>query len=238
MAETRKRKVKNKPSQNRKVVEEQAYKAASEQEQEEPAKQQPASSDNHHAIDASSDDTNRSVELEVTAAFEIWNNAWNRGDLNGYLDAYWDSAETRYVSETLKNVDGVDNCVVLGRSTINRVFTDVFERTKSFLAKQPSKKGKVGYLSLKQLEITPAGSVDAIVFGEFQLEMTDAITRGGLFTIHVRKVERKWVIISEHATSLPTSEVPVPLMKKKTTFTILSRKVSSVCSASAVSRNC
>lgn len=158
------------------------------------------------------------VEAEVRAAFDQWNDAWNRGDLGGYLDAYWDSDETRYISESLKNVPGAEKWVIYGKQNIDKVFTDVFVRTKTFLATQATKKGVAGLLSLSRLQVTPAGPDEAVVFGEYLLELTESLRRTGLFTIHVRKENDRWVIVSEHSTSLPKEEGAVQGWSSKCTL--------------------
>ena len=157
---------------------------------------QRGSSDAHLDVD---------IEMEVKAAFDKWNDAWNRGDLQGYLDAYWDSRETRYVSESLKAVPFADGIVVHGKKNIDKVFTDVFVRSKTMLLKEETRKGVAGLLSLVKLQVTPASSTNAIVFGQFNIEMTDSLSRSGVFTIHVRKEQGLWVIVSEHATALASS---------------------------------
>jgi ketosteroid isomerase-like protein len=147
--------------------------------------------------------SHETVTEEIQAAFSKWNEAWNKGDLEGYLDAYWDSPDTRYVSESLKPVPGVPGIVVLGKKEIDKVFTDVFIQSKRFLENQLSKKGVAGLVSLVQLDVTPAGTTDAVAFGQYRLELTDTVTRGGVFTIHLRKVKDKWKIVYEHSTPLP-----------------------------------
>ena len=146
------------------------------------------------------------IEAEVKAAFDKWNDAWNRGDLQGYLDAYWDSPETRYVSESLKTVSFADGIVVRGKKNIDKVFTDVFVRSKMMLLKEDTRKGVAGMLSLVKLQVTPASTSNAVVFGEFKIDMTDSLSRTGVFTIHVRKERGLWVIVSEHATALTSGK--------------------------------
>jgi ketosteroid isomerase-like protein len=153
-------------------------------------------------MNATNSSTHLDMEAEIKAAFDTWNDAWNRGDLGGYLDAYWDSPETRYVSESLKSVPFADGIVVLGRQNIDKVFTDVFVRSKTFLANQSNRQGVAGLLSLPKLQVTAAGSTDAVVFGEFKIDMTTTTSRAGLITIHLRKEGGRWAIISEHTTSL------------------------------------
>ena len=148
------------------------------------------------------------VEAEVCEAFFEWINAWNSGNLFGYLDAYWESDQTRYISEHL--ADGPHSkggVIITGRREIDKIFTDIFIKNKKFQEKYKVKKGVAGIITLRKLIVTPTGGNHdhAIVFGEEQLELAGdkkGTIRGSVWTIHVQKING-WKIISEHATALP-----------------------------------
>mmetsp|Transcript_12272 Transcript_12272/g.16066 ORF Transcript_12272/g.16066 Transcript_12272/m.16066 type:complete len:250 (-) Transcript_12272:78-827(-) len=147
------------------------------------------------------------VETEVCEAFFEWTDSWNKGNLFGYLDAYWDSEQVRFVSETLLNSSHSKGSVVIhGRRGIDSIFTDIFVKTKKQQERYKEKKGVAGMISLRKLIVTPTGTKNAIVFGEHQMEVAGdkrGTSRGGVFTIHVRKLAGQWKIISEHSTALP-----------------------------------
>ncbi|KAL7578273.1 hypothetical protein ACA910_012689 [Epithemia clementina (nom. ined.)] len=150
------------------------------------------------------------VEAEVCEAFFEWTNAWNSGNLFGYLDAYWDSDQTRYVSEQLaEGPHTKGGVVVTGRRDIDKVFTDMFVKNKKQQERQKAKKGVAGIMTLRKLIVTPTGGDNhdnAIVFGEYFLEVAGdkkGMSDDRVFTIHVQKRNNAWKIISEHATALP-----------------------------------
>lgn len=156
---------------------------------------------------ATRDHNESQIEAEVCETFFAWMDCWNEGNLFGYLDSYWDSEETRYISEGLASSypPAKGGVVITGRRDIDRVFTDVFVKMKKLQEKHKSKKGVAGFLTLRKLIVTPTGYENAIVFGENQLEVAGEkpTSRGGVFTIHVRKMDGKWKIVSEHHTALP-----------------------------------
>ena len=147
------------------------------------------------------------VEAEVCEAFFGWTESWNAGNLFGYLDAYWDSEQVRYISESLlKSPHSKGNVVIYGKKQIEAIFTDTFVKNKKQQERYKDKKGVAGFISLRKLIVTPTGSKNAIVFGEHQMEVAGdkrGTVRAGVFTIHVRKLQGKWKIVSEHGTSKP-----------------------------------
>ena len=153
-------------------------------------------------------DTPCQVEAEVCEAFFEWTNAWNSGNLFGYLDAYWDSDQTRYISADLaEGPHAKGGVVITGRREIDKVFTEIFVKNKKQQEKQRKKKGVAGILTLRKLIVTPtsANHDHAVVYGEHQMELAGdkkGIPRSGVFTIHVQKING-WKIISEHGTTVP-----------------------------------
>jgi ketosteroid isomerase-like protein len=111
-------------------------------------------------------------------AFETWQQAWNSGDLEGYLAAYWDAAETRYTS---------NGAVIRGKVAI----------AEAYRARVPSPE-MMGTLNVPELDIELMGERDALVFGVWQLAGQDGSISSGAFTVHVRHINGRWYILSDH----------------------------------------
>ena len=119
----------------------------------------------------------QAISLEVRKAFDAWGEAWNNGDIDGYLEGYFDSPETRVTYNTK---------VIRGKQVL-------VDMNKSHFA-SPEAMGK---LSTTHFEVEPIGEMDAVVFGKMKRE-GGASPVDAVFTAHVRKIEGEWRIISEH----------------------------------------
>lgn len=130
-------------------------------------------------------DTTIAFTQEVQAAFKGWTERWNAGDLEGYLAAYADSDETRYCSGS-KAIRGKEN-----------------------IAAHYRERGTVGRLSVVEFEAQAMGGDDTLqvndglVFGQFELVLEDGTRHTGAFTVHVRKLNGLWRILSDHSCMTP-----------------------------------
>jgi ketosteroid isomerase-like protein len=124
-------------------------------------------------------DTTASFTQEVRAAFGGWTEKWNAGDLEGYLAAYADSDQTRYCAGS-KVIRGKEN-----------------------IAAHYREQGTSGHLSLVDFEAGTMGDNfnDGLVFGQFVLVLEDGTRHTGAFTVHVRKLNGLWRILSDHSAS-------------------------------------
>ena len=122
------------------------------------------------------DSPNNTIQA-VRDTFDGWNNAWNSGDLEAYLAGYWDSDQTRYVSNTQ---------VIRGKAAIAEAYRARFAAPEA-----------MGHLTLIELEVEPMGSTDALAFGVVQLTR-QADVFDGVFTVHVRHIDGKWMMVSDH----------------------------------------
>jgi ketosteroid isomerase-like protein len=118
---------------------------------------------------------------EVQIAFQGWTEKWNAGDLEGYLAAYADSDQTRYCSGS-KMIRGKEN-----------------------IAAHYRERGTSGHLSVVYFEAQAMGGDnslnDGLVFGQFELVLEDGTRHTGAFTVHVRKINGLWRILSDHSAS-------------------------------------
>ena len=116
----------------------------------------------------------------IRAVFESGCAAWNRGDIDGYLAAYWNSDKVRWIS---------DGTVLYGFEAIATVCKARFDSPDN-----------MGSLEVANLEIQLLGKNDALVFG-FWIQTTPAARRHGVFTDHVTKMDGEWLIVSDHSST-------------------------------------
>ena len=106
--------------------------------------------------------------------------AWNKCDIEGFMQGYWKSEELSFTSGN-KNTRG---------------WQATFENYK----KGYSSCDKMGKLSFSELEVTVLSKKSALVRGRFLLERkNDKPT--GLFTLIFRKVEDGWKVVHDHTST-------------------------------------
>jgi len=108
--------------------------------------------------------------------------AWNRGDLDGFMATYWKSPKLRFASG----------------ATVHRGWKATFERYRN---RYGSDQQGMGRLAFEDLEITPLGRDAAVVFGRYRLTRGDDEDSEGLFTLTVRKMDEKWLIVQDHTST-------------------------------------
>jgi ketosteroid isomerase-like protein len=116
----------------------------------------------------------------VRAVLEAQRDAWNRGDVAGYMDGYARSEDTVFVSG--------DN--------VTRGWQTVLDRYQ----KNYNSREKMGTLTFSDLEITPVGSDAAIVLGHWHLQRAKDEPHGR-FTLILRRTKQGWKIIHDHTSS-------------------------------------
>lgn len=117
---------------------------------------------------------------EVRAVLDAQAAAWNRGDIEGYMQGYAQSDDTVFVSG--------DN--------VTRGWRTVLERYK----KGYDSREKMGLLTFSDLEIKPFGRDAAIVIGRWQLKRASDMPHGR-FTLIFRRTRAGWRIIHDHTSS-------------------------------------
>ena len=121
------------------------------------------------------------IASEIESVLHAQQDAWNRGDIDAFMNGYWRSDETVFVS-------GDD---------VERGWQKVLERYK----KRYSDRAKMGTLTFSNLEITPLSDDSAIVLGSWQLRRANDEPHGR-FTLIFRRLREGWRIIHDH-TSAP-----------------------------------
>lgn len=120
------------------------------------------------------------IVREVRAVLDAQVAAWNRGDIDGFMDGYWQSPETVFVSG----------------DSLTRGWQTVRDRYK----KAYDTRAKMGTLSFLEIDIKPLGPQRAIAVGRWQLAGV-ADTPHGRFTLILRLTPEGWRIMHDHTSS-------------------------------------
>lgn len=104
--------------------------------------------------------------------------AWNKGDLPGFMEGYWQSPDLSFFSGDKKTAGW--------QATLER-----------YRKKYQGEKNEMGRLSFKELRIDVLGAEHALVKGRFHLQMKDQAPTG-LFTLILKKLPAGWRIIHDH----------------------------------------
>ena len=134
----------------------------------------------HAQSSANSNKREGRIIVAVSAVLDAQREAWNRGDVAGYMDGYARSEHTVFVSG--------DN--------VTRGWQTVLDRYK----KNYDTRGKMGTLTFSDLEITPMGNDTAIVLGRWHLQRTNDEPHGR-FTLILRRTRQGWKIVHDHTSS-------------------------------------
>lgn len=106
--------------------------------------------------------------------------AWNRGDIKGFMEGYWNSEEMRFVSG----------------NSVSKGWQAAYDRYKVGY----DTREKMGKLLFSEIEVTALDQNSAFVTGRFTLERVDDKPTG-LFTLIFRKIEGKWRIVLDHTST-------------------------------------
>ena len=112
--------------------------------------------------------------------------AWNRGDLQSFMQTYWKSDELTFSSG----------------GTTTRGWQATLDNYKKGYA--PPK--EMGQLNFDQLEISLLNPNAALILGDWHLTMDEGDDRDGNFSLVVKKVDGQWKIIHDHSSSLGTED--------------------------------
>ncbi len=117
---------------------------------------------------------------------------WNRGDLDAFLDGYWNSPKVVFQSGG-DRYEGWDA---------------MRERYRRRYQAEGRSMGKVKFTGV---EIEPLGKDSAYVRGRFELAMPDGSRPSGLFTLIFRRFPNGWKIVHDHTSSAE----PKPLARQR-----------------------
>ena len=122
--------------------------------------------------------TRRAPAAAIRAVLDAQRDAWNRGDIEGYMDGYDRSEKTEFV----------------GGNSISRGWQTVLDRYK----KKYDSREKMGTLTFTEVEITLLSKDAALVLGRWRLKRTSD-EPNGTFTLLFRKTKAGWRIVHDHS---------------------------------------
>ena len=110
--------------------------------------------------------------------------AWNRGDLEAFMDGYWRSPDLVFTSG----------------GNLQRGWQTTFDRYLTTYGTAPETMGR---LTFSDLEIHPLGDTAAWVLGRWRLDYDGSESPGGIFSLVFREIDGRWLIVHDHTSSDP-----------------------------------
>ena len=123
-----------------------------------------------------------SAVAQIEAVIHAQRDAWNRGDIDGFMNGYARSASTVFVSE----------------DEVRRGWETVRERYRQ----KYSDRTKMGTLSFSDLETTLLAPDAAVVLGRWSLQRVNDQPHGR-FTLVLKRLAEGWRIVHDHTSAAP-----------------------------------
>jgi len=117
---------------------------------------------------------------QIRSVLRAQQDAWNRGDIDAFMNGYARSRSTIFVSE----------------DTVRRGWETVRDRYR----KKYSDRAKMGLLTFSDLEITTLGSDAAVALGRWKLKRAQDQPHGR-FTLIFRRLPEGWRIVHDHTSA-------------------------------------
>ena len=105
--------------------------------------------------------------------------AWNAGDIDGFMAGYWHS----------------DDLVFTSGGRIRRGWQATRDAYHASYGRE-----NMGHLTFSDLEFTPVGDSVMVVLGRWALAET-ARASGGVFTLVMRRFAEGWLVIHDHTST-------------------------------------
>lgn len=118
------------------------------------------------------------AEKEIRAVLALQDEEWNRGNIDGFMETYWKS----------------DSLMFIGKSGI----TYGWQKTLDNYKKGYPDTAAMGKLRFDLIEFKPIGNNDCFVVGKWFLTRSIGNVNGS-FTLLLRKINNRWVIIADHS---------------------------------------
>jgi beta-aspartyl-peptidase (threonine type) len=120
------------------------------------------------------------IKAELTKQVE----AWNRGDLDGFMAGYWKSDKLTFYS-------GGDA-------------TEGWQTTRDRYRKRYQAEGKaMGQLTFSDIDVVMMAADSGYVRGKWKLDMPDGTKPAGLFTLIVKRIDNQWRVVHDHTSVKP-----------------------------------
>lgn len=118
---------------------------------------------------------------EILKTLELQRVAWNRGDILAFMETYWKD----------------DRLTFSGGGQTMRGWQATLERYQKNYPRE-----KMGQLRFDQLECELLAPDAALVLGAWHLDLNGEL-KDGNFSLVMRKVAGRWLIIHDHSSTLP-----------------------------------
>lgn len=128
-------------------------------------------------IAAQSNSQKARIANEIRAVMTKQTADWNRGDIDAFMNGYWNS----------------DKLLFVGSSGVTRGWRPTLDRYK----KSYDSRAKMGTLTFSNLEIDVISRDAAVVLGRWSLARQKD-TPNGTFTLIFRKFKEGWRIVHDH----------------------------------------
>ena len=132
------------------------------------------------AIVSAAPTQSQNATAQIRSVLRAQQDAWNRGDIDGFMNGYGRSASTVFVSE----------------DTIRRGWETVRERYR----KKYSDRAKMGTLAFSDLDITLLSPDAAVVLGRWSLKRANDQPHGR-FTLIFKRLPEGWRIVHDHTSA-------------------------------------
>ena len=120
------------------------------------------------------------VESAVRGVLAAQVEAWNAGNIRGFMDGYWRSLEMRFLSGGSVRMGWQDAYYAYVRAYPDRA--------------------SMGTLTFSELTVRPLTAGSALAWGRWQLERGDDAP-GGLFTLLLENRDGEWLVVHDHTSS-------------------------------------
>ena len=117
---------------------------------------------------------------EIRAVLDEQQAAWNRGDLQAFMDGYWQSADLTFA----------------GASGVTRGWQPVLDRYRE----RYRDRAAMGQLDFTILDVHPLGKDAAFVLGRWHLKRAND-EPGGIFTLVFQRFPQGWKIVHDHTSA-------------------------------------
>jgi beta-aspartyl-peptidase (threonine type) len=113
--------------------------------------------------------------------------AWNRGDLDGFMATYWQSDSMTFQAAGTR---------LHGWDTLARRYRKNYP---------PERRGKLNFSDIEIQQLSP----DAVLLlGRYHLAYSEAEEAEGVFTLVMKRFPEGWLIIHDHSSAAPAQKRP------------------------------
>jgi len=134
------------------------------------------------ALPGASSGSPADVGAAARAVLDAQVEAWNRGDLEGFMGGYWRSPDLVFCSG----------------ATVTKGWDETLARYRQ---RYQSEGHEMGRLRFDGIEVIPLGEDAALARGAWRLVRRDGKEPHGLFTLLLRRLDGAWRIVHDHTSS-------------------------------------